>query len=146
MKIIDGHAYESKPPPLCSLTLSLIVTFSKIAEDGEILIKGENVMLGYWNLKEETKKVIKDGKINSANVPLANERTISPAEFWVTLKSKLNCILSASSAIITLEVTRNLLNSKFCAVFVLNIPESGQVSFDDDKIVNDMKNRKVLSS
>ena len=33
----------------------------KIAEDGEILIKGENVMLGYWNLKEETKKVIKDG-------------------------------------------------------------------------------------
>ena len=33
----------------------------KIAKDGEILIKGENVMLGYWNLKEETKKVIKDG-------------------------------------------------------------------------------------
>ena len=33
----------------------------KIAEDGEILIKGENVMLGYWNLKEETDKVIKDG-------------------------------------------------------------------------------------
>jgi len=33
----------------------------KIAEDGEILIKGENVMLGYWNLKEETEKVIKDG-------------------------------------------------------------------------------------
>ena len=32
----------------------------KIAEDGEILIKGENVMLGYWNLKEETEKVVKD--------------------------------------------------------------------------------------
>ena len=28
----------------------------KIAEDGEILIKGENVMLGYWNNNEETKK------------------------------------------------------------------------------------------
>ena len=27
------------------------------SEDGEILIKGENVMLGYWNLKEETEKV-----------------------------------------------------------------------------------------
>ena len=26
----------------------------KIAEDGEILVKGENVMLGYWNKKEET--------------------------------------------------------------------------------------------
>ena len=30
----------------------------KIAEDGEILVKGENVMLGYWNKKEETAKVI----------------------------------------------------------------------------------------
>ena len=28
----------------------------KIAEDGEILVKGENVMLGYWNKKEETAK------------------------------------------------------------------------------------------
>ena len=28
----------------------------KIAEDGEILVKGENVMLGYWNNEEETKK------------------------------------------------------------------------------------------
>jgi Long-chain acyl-CoA synthetases (AMP-forming) len=29
----------------------------KIAEDGEILVKGENLMLGYWNNKEETDKV-----------------------------------------------------------------------------------------
>ena len=33
----------------------------KIAEDGEILVKGENVMLGYWNNKDETDKVLKDG-------------------------------------------------------------------------------------
>ena len=32
----------------------------KIAEDGEILVKGENVMLGYWNNKEETNKVLKN--------------------------------------------------------------------------------------
>ena len=32
----------------------------KIADDGEILVKGENVMLGYWNNKEETNKVIKN--------------------------------------------------------------------------------------
>jgi long-chain acyl-CoA synthetase len=30
----------------------------KIADDGEILIKGENVMLGYWNNKTETEKTL----------------------------------------------------------------------------------------
>ena len=40
----------------------------KIAEDGEILIKGENVMLGYWNLKEETAKVIKDGWLHTGDI------------------------------------------------------------------------------
>ena len=40
----------------------------RIADDGEILIKGENVMLGYWNLKEETKKVIKDGWLHTGDI------------------------------------------------------------------------------
>jgi long-chain acyl-CoA synthetase len=40
----------------------------KIAKDGEILIKGENVMLGYWNQKEETQKVIKDGWLHTGDI------------------------------------------------------------------------------
>jgi len=40
----------------------------KIAEDGEILVKGENVMLGYWNRKEETEKVIKDGWLYTGDI------------------------------------------------------------------------------
>ncbi len=40
----------------------------KIAKDGEILIKGENVMLGYWNLKEETEKVIKEGWLHTGDI------------------------------------------------------------------------------
>jgi len=40
----------------------------KIADDGEILIKGENVMLGYWNQKEETKKVIKEGWLYTGDI------------------------------------------------------------------------------
>jgi long-chain acyl-CoA synthetase len=40
----------------------------KIAEDGEILIKGENVMLGYWNNQSETDKVIKDGWLHSGDI------------------------------------------------------------------------------
>jgi long-chain acyl-CoA synthetase len=40
----------------------------KIAVDGEILIKGENVMLGYWNQKEETEKVIKEGWLHTGDI------------------------------------------------------------------------------
>ncbi|WP_435114101.1 AMP-dependent synthetase/ligase [Candidatus Pelagibacter bacterium nBUS_36] len=40
----------------------------KIADDGEILVKGENVMLGYWNKKEETDKVIIDGWLYTGDI------------------------------------------------------------------------------
>jgi long-chain acyl-CoA synthetase len=40
----------------------------KIAEDGEILIKGENVMLGYWNKEKETKEVLKDGWLYTGDI------------------------------------------------------------------------------
>jgi len=40
----------------------------KIAEDGEILVKGENVMLGYWNNKKDTDKVIKDGWLYTGDI------------------------------------------------------------------------------
>ena len=40
----------------------------KIAADGEILVRGENVMLGYWNKKEETEKVIKDGWLHTGDI------------------------------------------------------------------------------
>jgi len=40
----------------------------KIAEDGEILVKGENVMLGYWNKKKETETVIKEGWLHTGDI------------------------------------------------------------------------------
>ena len=46
----------------------------KIAEDGEILVRGENVMLGYWNKKEETKNVIKNGWLHTGDIGEINPK------------------------------------------------------------------------
>ena len=40
----------------------------KIAEDGEILVKGENVMLGYWKMKKETDEILKDGWLSTGDI------------------------------------------------------------------------------
>ena len=40
----------------------------KIADDGEILVKGENVMLGYLNKKMETDEVIRDNWLHTGDI------------------------------------------------------------------------------
>jgi long-chain acyl-CoA synthetase len=40
----------------------------KIATDGEILVKGENVMMGYWKNEAETNKVLKNGWLFTGDI------------------------------------------------------------------------------
>ena len=40
----------------------------KLSEDGEILVKGENLMLGYWNNLEATEQTIKDGWLYTGDI------------------------------------------------------------------------------
>jgi long-chain acyl-CoA synthetase len=52
---------ETVGPPLLN-------TEVRFAEDGELLVRGELVMHGYWNNDEETARVLKDGWLYTGDV------------------------------------------------------------------------------
>jgi long-chain acyl-CoA synthetase len=63
----SGIRMESVGPPLLN-------TEVRIAEDGEIMVRGENVMHGYWRNPEETARVLVDGWLATGDVGHFDEK------------------------------------------------------------------------
>ena len=79
----------------------------KIAEDGEILVKGENVMLGYWNKKEETAKVIIDGWLHTGDIG-----EIDPEDGYLKITDrKKDIIVSAGGDNVSPAKIENIINN-----------------------------------
>ncbi len=79
----------------------------KIAEDGEILVKGENVMLGYWNNKEETDKVLKDGWLYTGDIGVFENNYLK-----ITDRKKDILITPGGDNISPLKIENEIVNSE----------------------------------
>ncbi len=92
----------------------------KIAGDGEILVKGENVMLGYWNKKEETEKVIINGWLHTGDIG-----EIDPDDGYLKITDrKKDIIVSAGGDNISPAKIENM---------IINEPEIDQCMVYGDK-------------
>ncbi len=80
----------------------------KIASDGEILVKGENVMLGYWNNEQETDKVLKDGWLHTGDIGIFENGYLK-----ITDRKKDILITPGGDNISPVKIENELSNSKF---------------------------------
>ena len=80
----------------------------KIADDNEILIKGENVMLGYWNNKAETEKVLIDGWLHTGDIGHFENEYLK-----ITDRKKDIIITTGGDNISPVKIENDLVNIKF---------------------------------
>lgn len=88
----------------------------KIAEDGEILARGPNIMTGYWNNKKATEEAIdKDGWLHTGDIGVFDAKGF----LMITDRKKHLFVSSAGKNIAPAPLENLFLQSKYINQFVL---------------------------
>ncbi|MDW8067002.1 MAG: AMP-binding protein [Aquificaceae bacterium] len=82
-------------PKLGSVGLPIEEVYVKIAEDGEVLVRGVNVMQGYYKKPEETKKAFKDGWLMTGDLGYLDE----DGYLYITGRKKEIIVLSGGKKV-----------------------------------------------
>jgi acyl-CoA synthetase (AMP-forming)/AMP-acid ligase II len=90
-------------------------------EVGEIIVKGDTVTPGYWNLPEETEKALKDGWLYTGDLAVVNEE-----EYVTIVDRKKDMILTGGENVYSTEVE----NVLYCHEAVL---EAAVIGVPDPK-------------
>ncbi|OUW11406.1 MAG: long-chain fatty acid--CoA ligase [Candidatus Pelagibacter sp. TMED166] len=98
---INDIRIETVGPPFKGNTV-------KIAQDGEILVKGENVMLGYWKNIKETEKILKDGWLQTGDIGKFENGYLR-----ITDRKKDILITPGGDNISPVKIENEILNSDF---------------------------------
>jgi acyl-CoA synthetase (AMP-forming)/AMP-acid ligase II len=89
-------------------------------EEGEIIIKGPAVMVGYWNKPEETKEVLRDGWLHTGDIGLMDE------EGYIKVLGRKRELIKCSGYSVFPSEVENLLyrHPAVAEAAVIGIPDS----------------------
>lgn len=87
----------------------------KVAEDGELLARGPNVMQGYWNLPDETAKTIVDGWLHTGDLARIDEQ----GYVFITGRKKEILVLTTGKKVAPALVEEHVARSPLVAQCVL---------------------------
>ncbi len=93
--------------------------------DGEIVVRADNVMTGYWKLPEETARLIRDGWFHTGDMAVVDEEG-----YYLIVDRKKDIIISGGENISSIEVEKAIYSNAAvleCAVIAVPDERWGEV-------------------
>jgi long-chain acyl-CoA synthetase len=110
-------------------------------EDGEILVKGRNVMKGYYNKKEETEKVLKDGWLYTGDLGYIDEE----GYIYINGRKKEIIVLPNGKNINPEEIEQKILKISDIVKEIAVIEENGKLTAVIFPDFEKIKEKKILN-